>query len=571
MEDIKYAISHPQALAQCDNYLRGLGITPIPTYDTAGSAKMITENDLPDRCTPENTCAIASDLAGTTYGLNCLGKGVEDDDSNFTRFLLLGRKGILQYLTKSTPAKTSVVFTLPNTAGALYKALASFSLRDIDFSKIESRPTSASLLNYLRFRNKQSGKDQKNEVDLPRFRYSFYLDFLSGQLDANTENALAHLREQADYVRVLGTYPQKSRLVGPIKEAVEELKNKIVDPQEISLITLPSDSQDKAPLNVGIVGFGSFGQFLATRIAQKHKVSCMDTMDKSREARKLGVEYYPHFDSENFLKHLDVVILSVPIIDLEEVIASLPTEKLAKKLVVDVGPLNAHPKQVMLNAFSDNPDIDILCTNPMFGPKDNEISSFESMANLWDGHPMVYERVRISNMQRCDRYLNIFQEARCQVIEMTADQHDSSTADAEFVTHMIGRLLDQKMLPPTPVISKEYEALCSVADVTSGDSFDRFFGMFKYNERAKEHLTTMRENLAALERQLAAREAYLSAKAEMKKSERQRLLAETRLLLQELAKSGLPPGTSDIEKVEIQKVVNTTTDEPVVEITEYDP
>ena len=137
------------------------------------------------------------------------------------------------------------------------------------------------------------------------------------------------------------------------------------------------------------------------------------------------------------------------------------------------------------------------------------------------------------------------------MIEMTADQHDSSTADAEFVTHMIGRLLDQKMLPPTPVISKEYEALCSVADVTSGDSFDRFFGMFKYNERAKEHLTTMRENLAALERQLAAREAYLSAKAEMKKSERQRLLAETRLLLQELAKSGLPPGTSDIEKVEI--------------------
>lgn len=54
----KYAISHPQALAQCDNYLRSLGITPIPTYDTAGSAKMIQDDDLPDRCTPENTIAI---------------------------------------------------------------------------------------------------------------------------------------------------------------------------------------------------------------------------------------------------------------------------------------------------------------------------------------------------------------------------------------------------------------------------------------------------------------------------------------------------------------------------------
>ena len=283
LDDIKYAISHPQALAQCDNYLRGLGITPIPTYDTAGSAKMIMEDDLPARCTPENTCAIASDLAGRTYSLNCLAKGVEDDDTNFTRFLLLGRKGVLQYLTKSIPAKTSVVFTLPNTAGALYKALASFSLRDIDCSKIESRPTSASLLNYLRFRSKQNGRDREKSGDkasLPRFRYCFYLDFLSGQLDANTENALAHLREQADYVRILGSYPQKSRLAGPILEAVEELKNKAVDPNEISLISLPSDSDDMEPMKIGIVGFGTFGQFLAKRMTQKHQISCLDHMDK---------------------------------------------------------------------------------------------------------------------------------------------------------------------------------------------------------------------------------------------------------------------------------------------------
>jgi prephenate dehydratase len=283
LEDIKYAISHPQALAQCDNYFRGLGITPIPTYDTAGSAKMITENDLPARCTPENTCAIASDLAGNIYGLNCLAKGVEDDDTNFTRFLLLGRKGVLEYLTKSIPAKTSVVFTLPDTAGALYKALACFSLRDIELSKIESRPTSASLLNYLRFRSQQNGRDQgkaNDKASLPRFRYCFYLDFLSGQLDANTENALSHLREQADYVRILGTYPQKSRLVGSVLEAAEDLKNTAADPNEMSLMTLPSDSDDLEPLKIGIVGFGAFGQFLASRMSQKHRVSCLDQMDK---------------------------------------------------------------------------------------------------------------------------------------------------------------------------------------------------------------------------------------------------------------------------------------------------
>lgn len=191
-EDIKYAISHPQALAQCDNFLRGLGITPIPTYDTAGSAKMISEgNGLPDMCTPENTAAIASDLAGLTYELNCLGVGIEDDDTNFTRFLLLARKGVSQFLTKQIPSKTSIVFTLPDTAGALYKALACFSLREIDFSKIESRPTSASLLNFLKFRSQQKGRKSRNNADLPRFRYCFYLDFLAGELDENTQNAVS--------------------------------------------------------------------------------------------------------------------------------------------------------------------------------------------------------------------------------------------------------------------------------------------------------------------------------------------------------------------------------------------
>ena len=280
LEDIKYAISHPQALAQCDNYLRGLGIRPIPTYDTAGSAKMISESNLPNLCTPENTCAIASDLAGTTYGLQCLAKGVEDDDTNFTRFLLLGRKGVLPFLNKNIPSKTSIVFTLSNTAGALYKALACFSLRDIDMTKIESRPTSASLLNYLKFRSQQNGNQASQKASIPRFRYCFYLDFLSSPLDSNTENALSHLREQADYVRILGSYPQKSRLVGPVLEAVEELKNKVVDPRDISLLKLPSDEKDTAPLKIGIIGFGNFGQFLAARMKVHHKVSCMDEMDK---------------------------------------------------------------------------------------------------------------------------------------------------------------------------------------------------------------------------------------------------------------------------------------------------
>lgn len=281
-KDIKYAISHPQALAQCDNFLRGLGITPIPTYDTAGSAKMLVEGDLPDRCTPENTAAIASLRASKIYGLNCLDIGIEDDDTNFTRFLLLSRKGVVEHINKNTPAKTSIVFTLPNAAGALYKALACFSLRDIDCSKIESRPTSASLLNFLKFKSQQTGKKARNKANLPRFRYCFYLDFLANQLDENTENALAHLREQADFVRILGSYPQKSRLVGPVATAVEESKHLLVDPKDTSMVKLANQEATTKALKIGIVGFGNLGETLARRMVMKHRVSCLDLLDKVR-------------------------------------------------------------------------------------------------------------------------------------------------------------------------------------------------------------------------------------------------------------------------------------------------
>lgn len=286
-DQIKYAISHPQALAQCDNFLRGLGITPIPTYDTAGSAKMIsTGAKLPPGCTPENTAAIASDLAAKIYGLHCLDVGVEDDDTNFTRFLLLARKNVAAFLTKKTPAKTSVVFTLPHSdsAGALYKALACFSLRDIDFSKIESRPTSASLLSFLKFKTQsaQGGNKAASGVvkyDLPRFRYCFYLDFLGNTSDEHTQHALAHLREQADFLRILGSYPQKSRLVGPVATSVEQMKHlppPSAQDQEAQQL-LPSDRADAAsPLKIGVVGFDALGQFLAKRFSRNHRVSCLD-------------------------------------------------------------------------------------------------------------------------------------------------------------------------------------------------------------------------------------------------------------------------------------------------------
>ena len=259
-------------------------------------------------------------------------------------------------------------------------------------------------------------------------------------------------------------------------------------------------------------------------------------IQQSSDARQMDIDFFAHFDSTNFLRDLDVVVMSVPLLSLEDAVQALPLDLLRGKLVVDVSPVNGHPKETMLRAFQNSPDIDILCTNPMFGPS-SESESTDDSSGL-DGRSMVYEKVRVNNVPRCDKFLGIFEQARCNLVEMDSLQHDSTTADAEFVTHLVGRLLDQKLLPATPVLSSEYEDLCNLADMTAEDSFDLFFGMYKFNPRARDHLASMRENLASIERQLAAREAYLGAQAEMKQSDRQRLLSETRLLLQELAKSG---------------------------------
>jgi len=552
MKNVKYAISHSQALSQCDNYLRGRGITPIATYDTAGSAKMIRnamlkkegQFTLPDGCTPENTAAIASDLAGTTFGLECKEEGIEDDDSNFTRFLLLGRTGVVQHLNKKIPSKTSLVFTFPNNAGSLYKALACFSLRDVDMSKIESRPMSAGLLNYLRFKKTvtqlggggRTGSNIPSSQELPRFRYCFYLDILQSELDEEVQNALHHLREQSDYCRILGSYPAKSRLVGPVAEAVEALKaanaGTAVASEDLRLNTLPSDVEDARQLNIGFIGYGSFGQYLSKKMPSNHKLRCIDRLDKTKEAEGNGVDYYPIFEMTNFLDGLDVVVVTVPMIELEETIESLPTDRLRNKLIVESCPLNVYPRTILSRVLP--PEADILCTNPMFGPAitDNRPNDLPL-----DGLPFVYEKVRITDTRRADSFLTIFERARCQMVEMSAEDHDAYVADAEFVTHLTGRLLDSNLLPATPVSSKEYSALCDVADMTANDTFDLFYGMFRYNDRAKELLNRMRENLASVERKLAAKEAYLAASSEMKNTDRQKLLAECRMLLREVAKS----------------------------------
>jgi len=181
---VRRVFSHPVALNQClDFFADNPQIERIPFYDTAGSVKMVIGEGLTD------AAAIASAVAAEIYGARILRRSIESDRQNFTRFFLL-RTPAFARRHPVRPAshaawKTSLVFTTKNVPGALFRALSVFALRDLSLTKIESRP--------LR------GKP---------WEYLFYLDFL-GRVDSpNARNALNHLREIADFMRVLGCYPK---------------------------------------------------------------------------------------------------------------------------------------------------------------------------------------------------------------------------------------------------------------------------------------------------------------------------------------------------------------------------
>jgi len=176
LAEIRQVLSHPQGLAQCERYLRSLPHVKVEAaYDTAGSVKMIKEQG--DR----SVAAIASRRAAEVYGMAILAEGVEDDPANFTRFLAIAS----QPVTPGSKAKTSIVFTLNNIPGALFKALSVFALRDLDLTKIESRPLVGKPWDYL-----------------------FYIDFVGSTDDITVTRALSHLSEYALTLRVLGSYPR---------------------------------------------------------------------------------------------------------------------------------------------------------------------------------------------------------------------------------------------------------------------------------------------------------------------------------------------------------------------------
>ncbi len=172
---IKKVYSHPQALGQCKAFLKHLDCELIPTYDTAGSVKMIKEKGIIDGG------AIASTRAAEIYSMKIIAREIEDNPNNFTRFFILAK----QDSRPSGNDKTSIVFSVRHKPGALYEFLKELATKNINLTKIESRPT----------RQKP-------------WEYNFYLDFEGHREDKAPQEALENLKNSSIFVKVLGSYPK---------------------------------------------------------------------------------------------------------------------------------------------------------------------------------------------------------------------------------------------------------------------------------------------------------------------------------------------------------------------------
>ena len=189
MAAVQRVYSHPAALAQCERYIAAHGWEPVVAYDTAGAAKQLSASREP------GAGAIASETAARLYGLQVVARGVEDLANNYTRFFVVGHAAS----PREERSKTSIVLATWHIPGALYDCLGAFASRNINLTKLESRP------------------DRQRP-----WHYVFYLDFEGYYDDAPCRAALESLADKTSFVKVLGSYPAAATPAPAIEQNLSE-------------------------------------------------------------------------------------------------------------------------------------------------------------------------------------------------------------------------------------------------------------------------------------------------------------------------------------------------------------
>ena len=176
IEDIETVYSHPQALGQCSDFIKNGKMKTVPTYDTAGSVKIIKEiNDI-------HSAAIASNDAGNLYDIPIVKQKIENNPNNYTRFLIFSKDNSIE----STEDKTSIIFSVKHEPGALHNILKEFNDNNINLTKIESRPN-------------------KNK----NWEYNFFVDFIGHYSNLKIKSVLNVISKNTIFLKIIGSYQMK--------------------------------------------------------------------------------------------------------------------------------------------------------------------------------------------------------------------------------------------------------------------------------------------------------------------------------------------------------------------------
>jgi len=331
------------------------------------------------------------------------------------------------------------------------------------------------------------------------------------------------------------------------------------------------------PLTIGIVGFGRFGQFIAKAFCKHgHNVVVTSRSDYTEIANSMGATYVPLSSPQVFVEGagrssgLDVIVFCVSILSFEETVESLvpyieasmkdsQTSDARGPLVVDVLSVKEHPRKVLLNLLPSQ--VDLLLTHPMFGP--------DSGKNGWHGLNFVYEKTRINgvlldqekqqygNLQnnteqtmtrfvdgqtgqihsvhenseahveavdRMERFLSIWEEEGCHMVQMSCREHDAYAANSQFITHLMGRILGshnkQEGLKKTPIDTSGFRNVLKLVESTTADSFDLFYGLYKFNTNSADTITNLQSAMTNVVQKLRAKEQQEEEELALRRQQR---------------------------------------------------
>lgn len=205
---------------------------------------------------------------------------------------------------------------------------------------------------------------------------------------------------------------------------------------------------------LGIVGFGSFGRFMAGHLRSRFDVRVHDLLDIDAEAARVGVAVAPFAD----VVASEIVVLAVPVQDMEGVLRDVAAQPELPRLVVDVGSVKVKPLELMARYLPE--EVEVVGTHPMFGPQ----SGREGIAGL----KVVVCPLRCSCLDDLRRFLA--GDLELAVIEMTAEEHDAEIAYIQGLTHWIAKALREIHLPDLELATVAYRHLLKIEEILRDDS-----------------------------------------------------------------------------------------------------